>query len=41
MAWIDPYNVRWTRQRKNSGVSMPCCGDDVGLNVWVENKEKS
>jgi hypothetical protein len=36
---MDPYNVVWTSQSKNSGESMPCGGGDIGLNVWVEDGE--
>ncbi|MBT7700396.1 MAG: hypothetical protein HN700_08885 [Verrucomicrobia bacterium] len=36
---MDPYNVIWTSQSKNSGESMPVSGGDIGLNVWVEHDE--
>ena len=39
MDWLEPYNVIWTTQSKNSAESMPCGGGDVGLNVWVEKGE--
>lgn len=34
---LDPYNIVWTTQSKNSSESMPCGGGDIGMNVWVEN----
>lgn len=37
--WLEPYNVSWTEQSKNSSESMPCGGGDIGMNVWVENNE--
>jgi len=39
LAWLEPYNVVWTSQSKNSGESMPISVGDIGLNVWVENDE--
>ncbi len=39
LSWLDPYNVVWTTQSRNSGESMPCGGGGAGLNVWVENGE--
>src|SRR5687768_729805 len=33
------YNPTWTSQSKNSSQSMPLCGGDIGLNVWVENND--
>jgi len=32
-------NIVWTKQSNNSGESMPCGGNTIGLNVWVENNE--
>jgi hypothetical protein len=37
--WLNQYNVVWTTQSKNSSESMPVCGPDIGLNVWVEKGE--
>ena len=34
---LDPYNIVWTSQSKDSSESMPVGGYDTGLNVWVEN----
>jgi hypothetical protein len=39
ISWLNPYNVTWTTQSKNSSESMPCGGGDIGMNVWVENDE--
>jgi len=36
---MNQYNVVWTSQSRNAGESMPVCGGDIGLNVWVENDE--
>ena len=36
---IPSYDVRWFRQSRNAGESMPLGGGDTGLNVWVENDE--
>lgn len=35
--WPALYNVTWNTPGKNSSESMPCGGNDIGLNIWVEN----
>ena len=39
VAWIEPYNVVWMSQSRNSVDSMPLGGGVFGLNVWVEDNE--
>ena len=34
---VSRYNMVWTNPRTNAAGSMPCGGEDIGLNVWVEN----
>lgn len=36
---MKKYHIKWTRQSRNAGESMPLSGHDVGCNVWVENGE--
>ncbi len=36
---LDAYNVVWDTPSRDSAESMPCGGHDIGLNVWVENKD--
>ncbi len=36
---LQPYNIIWETESKNSSESMPLGGGDIGLNVWVENGE--
>jgi hypothetical protein len=36
---LDSYNVVWTSQSENTSQSMPCGGNSIGLNVWVEKNE--
>ena len=32
-----PEDYIWTSPSKNSSESMPCGGNSIGMNVWVEN----
>lgn len=35
---LEDYNQVWTTQSQNSSESMPVGGGDIGMNVWVENR---
>ena len=38
---VSDYNVVWNSQGKNALESIPCCGYDIGLNIWIcDNKLK-
>ena len=36
-SWLEPYNIVWSSQSRDSSESMPCGGGDTGLNVWVQD----
>ncbi|WP_456313949.1 DUF5703 domain-containing protein [Pseudomonas shirazensis] len=33
---LENYNQIWNAQSNNASESMPLCGGDIGMNVWVE-----